>query len=61
MAKRLRNFFNTNNLFFEHQYGFQPGSSTELAVIDLHSQIMQLKTKKLHVVFFLTLQRHLIL
>ena len=40
MAKRLQDFLTINNTLFDHQYGFQPGRSTELAILDLHSKII---------------------
>ena len=33
-------FFKVNNTIFKHQYGFQNGKSTDLAILDMHSKIV---------------------
>ena len=38
---RLINFLKTNNVIFKHQFGFQSGMSTDLAILDVHSKIIE--------------------
>ena len=39
MLSKLKNYLNSNNILFEHQYGFQKNKSTVLAVLDLLSKL----------------------
>ena len=38
---RLTNFLKTNDIIFKHQFGFQSGMSTDLAILDIHSKIVE--------------------
>ena len=40
ICNQLTHFFQTNNLFFENQYGFRPGHSTEYAALELTDRII---------------------
>ena len=33
-------FFRKHSIIFDHQFGFQAGRSTELAILDIHSKIV---------------------
>ena len=35
ICSQINNFFITNNLFYDSQYGFRPGHSTEYAAIEI--------------------------
>ena len=41
MQDRLNNFFIKNNILYEHQFGFQKGKSTTLAVLDMCERIIE--------------------
>ena len=41
MAVRLQEFLKVNNIIYEHQFGFQPGKSTNMAILDIHAKIVQ--------------------
>ena len=46
--KRLLNFLIINKLLFKHQFGFQPNKTTEMAIIDMYSKIVNdLEDKKI--------------
>ena len=48
MQIRLVKFLYSNNIIYEHQFGFQQNKSTSLAVMDLHSKIVQaIENKKI--------------
>ena len=40
ICNQLTHFIQTNNLFFENQYGFRPGHSTEYAALELTDRII---------------------
>ena len=40
MHRRLLNFLSQNNLLFEHQFGFQPKRTTNMAILDIYSKIV---------------------
>ena len=35
ISSQINDFFQTNNLFYDSQYGFRPGHSTEYAAIEI--------------------------
>ena len=41
MASRLMSFIKLHKIIYEHQFGFQPGKSTDLAILDIHFKIIQ--------------------
>ena len=46
--KRLLNFLIKNKLLFDHQFGFQPNKTTEMAILDIYSKIVSaLEDKKI--------------
>ena len=48
MQIRLVKFLYSNNIIYEHQFGFQQNKSTSLAVMDLHSKIVEaIENKKI--------------
>ena len=40
ICSQINNFFITNNLFYDSQYGFRPGHSTEYAAIEITDRII---------------------
>ena len=40
MATRLVAFLNKNDIIFKHQFGFQKGKSTSLAILDIYNKII---------------------
>ena len=46
MQKRLQNFLSVNNILYEHQFGFQKGKSTSLAILDMCNKIIKNHLKK---------------
>ena len=46
MAKKLVNYLDTNNLFYQHQYGFRPKHSTIHPIIHLLNQIAEENDKE---------------
>ena len=48
MYSRLISFIDHNNILYDKEYGFQKGKSTEHAVIDIQSQIIDAFEKKEH-------------
>ena len=54
MASRLIQFLNSNNILFKHQFGFQSGKSTSLAILDIQSKIIEsMEEKKIACCVFL--------
>ena len=47
MHKRLLKFLTNNNILFEHQFGFQPNKTTNMAILDLYSKIVNSLENKL--------------
>ena len=48
MQIRLVKFLNSNNIIYVHQFGFQRNKSTSLAVMDVHSKIVEaIENKKI--------------
>ena len=41
MQVRLVNFLTTNNIIYEHQFGFQQNKSISLAVLDVHTKLIE--------------------
>ena len=41
VSTRLMKFLKSTNAIFEHQFGFQAGKSTDLAILDIHSKIVE--------------------
>ena len=41
MHRRLLNFLSSNGTLFEHQYGFQPKKTTNMAILDIYAQIVE--------------------
>ncbi len=41
MQTRLVNFLDSNNIIYEHQFGFQKNKSTILAVLDVQGKLIQ--------------------
>ena len=41
VSTRLMKFLKSTNAIFEHQFGFQTGKSTDLAILDIHSKIVE--------------------
>ena len=41
VSTRLMKFLKSINAIFEHQFGFQAGKSTDLAILDIHSKIVE--------------------
>ena len=41
MANKLIKYIESNNLFYQHQYGFRPKHSTIHTIIHLHNQIAE--------------------
>ena len=41
MANKLMNYMESNNLFYQHQYGFRPKHSTIHPIIHLLNQIAE--------------------
>ena len=41
MNIRLVKFLHSNNIIYEHQFGFQQNKFTSLAVLDVHSKIVE--------------------
>ena len=39
MHKGLSDYLSKHNMFYDHQFGFQKGKSTEHAALDLHANI----------------------
>lgn len=46
MALRVVDYFESNNLFTEHQFGFRKGRNTVMAILDLVSQITEAFDRK---------------
>ena len=46
MYSRMIAFLKKNNILYKKQYGFQKGKSTEHALIDIHSSIIEAFEKK---------------
>jgi len=46
MHSRLSNFFDKNDTIFKHQFGFQNKKSTEYAILDIYSIIIEALEKK---------------
>ena len=46
MEKRLRNFLKSYNILYDHQFGFQKGKSTSLAILDMCHKIVESFEKK---------------
>ena len=44
--KRLLNFLVKNNLLFDHQFGFQPNKTKEMAILDIYSKIVNALEEK---------------
>ena len=58
MHKRLNSFLSVNKVIIEQQYGFQKGKSTEHAILNLHSLIVNsLENKKTSCAIFLDLAK----
>lgn len=58
MHKQLQEYFETNNLFYDRQYGFRKGHSTELAVLDLMDTIYwSIETAKVPINIFIDLTK----
>ena len=45
ISSQINDFFKINNLFYDSQYGFRPGHSTEYAAIELSDRIIVLWIK----------------
>ena len=41
MHKRLSDYLNKYNIFYDHQFGFQKEKLTDHAVLDLHANIIK--------------------
>ena len=41
MQARLANFLTTNNIIYEHQFGFQQNKSITIAVLDVQTKIIE--------------------
>ena len=41
MQKRLINFLNSNEILYDHQFGFQKGKSTSLAILDMCHKVIE--------------------
>ena len=58
IASRLTDFFNANNIFTSHQYGFRKSYSTELAAVDVHDHLLnKLHEKQFTCAIFLDLAK----
>ena len=54
-------FLIKNNSIFEHQFGFQPNKTTEMAILDIYAKIINvLEGKKIACCIFLDFAKHLI-
>ena len=45
ISSQINDFFKTNNLFYDSQYGFRPGHSTEYAAIEITDRIISAMDK----------------
>ena len=62
MHNRLMGYLEKNDMLFKHQLRFQKVKSTEHAILDLYSNIIQvIEKKRKHAPFSLILQKHLTL
>ena len=46
MQVRLVKFLEENNIFYEHQFGFQKNKSTTLAILDIQAKIIEAFERK---------------
>ena len=46
MHERLLHFLGQNKIIFEHQFSFQKGKSTTLAIMDLYSKLINANEAK---------------
>ena len=55
---RLSNFFETNNLLYNFQFGFRNNSSTENAVLQIYNQLLnKISNKEISTSIFIDLQK----
>ena len=47
ICSQINNFFMTNNLFYDSQYWFRPGHSTEYAAIEITDRIITAMDKNI--------------